>query len=304
MDISPDSQEDWSHLSIVVPAYDEPGIASTISALVSAVPGAEIIVVDDGSEEPVQDVLSACENVRVRRHERNLGYGAALKTGMRASTRPIICWYDGDGQHAPEDLKAVVETLDPMKESNVDVCIGVRQRGSDRSISRLPGKFFLEATARLLAGSRIPDLNSGLRAFRREVIERYLHLLPDGFSASSTSTLILLKRGYRLAHVPIKTVPRTGDSTVRMLRDGFSTFRLILNIILLFDAFKVFGTLSLTQLGLGLVYGVFMFFRSGRTGFSVFAALLILSGIFTFFVALIADQISAIRKERFESLER
>lgn len=292
-------EQDWRHLSIVVPAYNEPGIADTVSSLAAAVPGAEIIVVDDGSEEPVGPKLAFLGSVRVIRHDWNRGYGASLKTGMSASERPVICWFDGDGQHKPDDLKAAAAALGNGEHFQADACIGVRQRGSVQTLTRLPGKFLLEMVAKSLTGTDIPDLNSGLRAFRREVIERYLHLLPDGFSASSTSTIVMIKRGYRLVYVPINTLPRTGTSTVRFIRDGIGTWRLILNIVILFDAFKIFGLLSLLQIAFSLIYGLVKTFTVGA-GFPVFAGVIFISGVITFFMALIADQISAMRQERFE----
>lgn len=296
-------QESFETISVIIPAFNEPGIAGTVSALAGEIPGAEIIVVDDGSDEPVDPGLSQLPHVRVMRHPHNRGYGATLKTGMRASTRPIVCWYDGDGQHMPSDLRTVVGAIGKAGSEEADACIGVRQKGSSQTMNRMPGKFLLHWIAQILTGTAIPDLNSGLRAFRREVIERYYHLLPDGFSASTTSTLLMVKRGYRLVYIPITTMPRTGKSTVRFLQDGFGTFRLILNIVMLFDAFKVFGLLSLLQLAVGFLYGIWTALFVGR-GFPVLAAVILLSGVITFFVALLADQISAMRQERFEQPRR
>lgn len=293
----------WERLSVIVPAYNEPGIAETVSSLAAAVPGAEIIVVDDGSEEPVGPKLDSLPGVRVIRHERNRGYGASLKTGMSVSNRPVVCWYDGDGQHKLDDLKAVAAALGKGEHLQADACIGARRRGSAQTLTRLPGKFLLEMVARSLTGTDIPDLNSGLRAFRREVIERYIHLLPDGFSASSTSTLVMIKRGYRLLYVPISTLPRTGTSSVRFIRDGLDTGRLILNIVILFDAFKIFGLLSFLQIAFSVIYGLVKTYTVGA-GFPVLAGVIFISGVVTFFMALIADQISAIRQERFEPPRR
>ena len=292
-------QESFETISVIIPTFNEPGIAGTVSALAGEIPGAEIIVVDDGSDELVDPSLSELPHVRVIYHPHNRGYGAALKTGMRASTRPIVCWYDGDGQHRPSDLRAVVDAIGKTGSGEVDACIGMRQTSSFQTMNRMPGKFLLHWIAQILIGTAIPDLNSGLRVFRREVIERYYHLLPDGFSASTTSTLLMVKRGYRLMYIPIKTMPRTGESTVRILQDGLGTLRLILNIVMLFDAFKVFGLLSLLQLAVGSIYGLWMSLIVGR-GFPILAAVILLSGVITFFVALLADQISAMRQERFE----
>ena len=149
-----------------------------------------------------------------------------------------------------------------------------------------------------IARQRIPDLNSGLRCFRREVIERYLHLLPDGFSASTTSTLLMIKRGYRLDYVPIVTERRVGTSTVK-ISDGLATLHLMTRLMVLFDAFRFFTALSALQILPGLIYGLILAIDKGM-GFPTFAAMLVISGVLTFLIGLVCDQIAAMRQERFE----
>jgi hypothetical protein len=142
-------------------------------------------------------------------------------------------------------------------------------------------------------------VNSGLLCFRRDVISRYLHLLPDGFSASTTSTLMLIKRGYRLGYEPILAQPRVGTSTVRVFSDGMRTLQLIMRIIVLFEAFKVFTTLGLAMVLPGLLYGIAVAMLRGQ-GFPTLAGTLIISGVLTFFMGIVADQVVELRKERFE----
>jgi len=156
----------------------------------------------------------------------------------------------------------------------------------------------LKFVAQLIARQRIPDLNSGLRCFRREVIERYLHLLPDGFSASTTSTLLMIKRGYRLDYVPIVTERRVGTSTVK-ISDGLATLHLMTRLMVLFDAFRFFTALSALQILPGLIYGLILAIDKGM-GFPTFAAMLVISGVLTFLIGLVCDQIAAMRQERFE----
>ena len=291
----------FGQVSIVVPAYnEEDAIETTLLQLRSAVPDADIIVVDDGSTDATAERARAVPGVTVTSSERNRGYGASLKLGMRACTRPYVAWYDADGQHRPADLKAVVRRA---IEQRLDMVIGTRGHDSDRVKDRVVGKVVLNAAARVISGEHIPDLNSGLRCFRRDVIVRYLHLLPDGFSASSTSTLMLLKRHYRVGYVPIVTNSRIGKSTVRVVRDGLRTLQVVLRIVVLFEAFKVFTTLGLALLVPALVYGLVIALIRGE-GFPTLAGTAAIAGLLTFYMAILADQVVELRKERFEDNDR
>jgi len=287
----------YDDLSICVPAYNEADvIGTTLAGLHEHFPGAEILFVDDGSTDGTLEIAKGIEGITVLSHGRNIGYGAAIKTALRNASRKAVVWVDGDGQHRPEDLAKVVG---PVLAGQADAVIGVRARGSAYRVDRLPGKWVLRILAQFVVRESIPDLNSGLRCFRRDVIMRYLHLLPDGFSASTTSTLLMLKRGYRVAYQDILTQPRVGSSSVRILRDGWRTIHLIVRILVLFEAFGFFTFLSLAQIIPALIYGVVLALVT-RRGVPVLAAVVAISGLLTFFMGLICDQIVALRKERFE----
>lgn len=284
-------------LSVVVPAYNEAvGMEQTLAELLSACPEVEVIVVDDGSTDATARIVRGFENVTLIVHDRNRGYGASLKTGTRAATRPFIAWYDGDGQHRPQDLTRVAE---PVLAGLKDAVIGVRGSDSARQMDRIVGKAILRLTCRFLVGQRIPDLNSGLRCFRRDLLRRYAHLLPDGFSASTTSTILVMERGYRVGYVPIRTRRRSGSSTVKLVSDGLATLSLILRLVVLFRAFKVFTILGLSLIFPGMVYGLIVALTAGR-GFPTLAGTAIIAGLLTFFLGIVADQVAALRKERFE----
>ncbi len=288
------------HLSIVIPAYnEEAGIGRTLEELQQACPEAEIIVVNDGSTDHTASIAEAIDGITVISHARNRGYGAAIKTAVRASRRPCIAWYDADGQHRPSDLVAVAE---PVLAGVKDVVIGMR--GSDSAVQRdrAVGKWVLRRVAQFISREQLPDLNSGLRCFRRSVLERYLHLLPDGFSASTTSTLLVIKRGYRLGYAPIVVKARVGKSTVRIVSDGMRTLQLIVRIIVLFEALKVFTILGMGLLLPGLVYGVITALVRGE-GFPTLAGTAVIAGLLTFFMGIVADQVVELRKERFESTD-
>ena len=164
----------------------------TVEELKSACPKLEIIVVDDGSDDGTGDAVQDLHGIKVLSHSRNCGYGAALKTGMWSASRSYVAWYDGDGQHRPEDLLAVAL---PVITGEQDAVVGVRGQGSARQIDRVAGKALLTFVARFLVGQPIPDLNSGLRCFPLNIIRRYPHLLPYGYSASTISTLSHVARG-------------------------------------------------------------------------------------------------------------
>src|SRR5262249_11902905 len=287
-------------LAVVIPAFnEEQAIARTLETVRCAVPEAEIIVVDDGSVDQTGALARGVPGVTVVSRQRNRGYGAALKLGIRRSTRPYIAWYDADGQHRPEDLIAVARAA---IEGQSDMVIGVRGSGSARKTDRAVGKIVLYLVARIVTGMEIPDLNSGLRCFRREVLLRYLHLLPDGFSASSTSTIMMHKMGFRVGYVPIVANARIGKSTVRFFADGARTLQLIVRIVVLFEAFRVFTGLGLGLLLPGFVYGMAIALTRGQ-GFPTLAGTAIIAGLLTLFMGILADQVVELRKERFEGLE-
>ena len=288
---------DCSDLSICVPAYNEAeAVANTLKRLVRSFPQAEILFVDDGSTDDTLAEARGVDGVRVLVHDRNIGYGASIKTAIRNSTRKVVAWYDADGQHRAQDLEKIVQ---PVLDGEKDAVIGARTKTSAVTRNRLPGKWILKTIAELIVRHKIPDLNSGLRCFRREVIIRYLHLLPDGFSASTTSTILMMKRGYRIGYEDIIAVARKGSSSVKMIRDGLMAIQLMLRLLILFEAFGFFTFLAMLQVIPGLVYGTIVAVSQGQ-GFPVLAATVIISGVLTFFMGLLCDQVVALRKERFE----
>ncbi|MEI7835432.1 MAG: glycosyltransferase family 2 protein [Planctomycetota bacterium] len=283
-------------LTVCVPAYNEAGaIRATLEGLRARFPEAQIVVVDDASTDGTGEIARSVPGVEVITNTRNMGYGASIKTAMRQARGRALAWYDADGQHRPDDLAAVVA---PVLAGEKDAVIGSRAKGSDVRLRRAPGKMVLKWVAQAVAREKIPDLNSGLRCFRRDVIMRYAHLLPDRFSASTTSTLVMIKRGYRLGHVDIVTGARVGKSTVRM-RDGLAALHLITRLLVLFEAFRFFTALSLLQVVPGMAYGLYVAFTH-RQGFPTLASMVVVSGVLTFLIGLVCDQIAAMRQERFE----
>lgn len=286
-------------LSVLIPAYNESaGIGRTLEELVTYIDmeETEVIVVDDGSTDNTADIVRGFPEVRLIQHDVNKGYGTAIKTGTRAAVGEIIAWYDADGQHRPEDLKKVV---DEIVTKNLDYCIGVRGKDSYVDKTRVLGKFILRLFLRIVTFKRVTDFNSGLRAFKREILLRYLSLLPKRFGASTVTTLLMQEEDYNGSEVPIVVRQRIGKSSVKQIKDGVRTIMLILNVILLFHPMRVLGSSGGVMILAGLIYGGICALQ-WHGGFPVFATVLIIFGIQLFCFGLLSHQISRVRKEKFE----
>lgn len=284
-------------ISIIVPAYNEEAVISdVVMNLSQAYPTAEIIVVNDGSHDKTKDIVSALDCVFID-HKINRGYGASWKSGLRKATGDVVVFYDGDGQFEIHDVKRCV---DVFQATDADMVSGSRGSGSDRSLTRVPGKWILKQVSQILHGQKIPDLNCGLRVVRRSVLLRYMHLLPNGFSASTTSLMIFLNRGYVVQYCEIKTKARLGTSSVNMISDGFGTVLLLIRMIALFNPLRVFGPVSLALILFSFVYSILEVITKGL-GIPVLGATLFTGGMLTFMVGIVCDQISFMRLEQFET---
>ncbi|MBA4172803.1 MAG: hypothetical protein C0511_09155 [Hyphomicrobium sp.] len=280
----------FERLSIVVPAFNEAqAVGPTLAELVAATPGAEIILIDDHSSDATSTVARSVPGVTVRRHDFNRGQGASLKTGMRLATRDYVAWFDSDGEHRVEDLCRMYSRI--LDEDLVAV-IGQRVNGS-ASATRAFGKWVIRLIGQSLKIKAGSDLNCGLRIFRRDAFARYAELIPDRFSSSMVSTLVLLERRYPIAFETIVTNPRIGHSTVQ-LKDGFEAILQLLRAVLLFSPMRFFLPLGGAAFALGVVYSLLMAASTGL-GVPVAGLLLVVSGLLTIFFGLIADQISQLR---------
>jgi glycosyltransferase involved in cell wall biosynthesis len=294
--VSPDSDLRDVDVSIVIPAYnEEAAIGATLDEVIQAVSRSqrryEIVVVNDGSRDRTGEEVARRPGVRLVTHRKNRGYGASLKSGVLAARGKVVLFYDADNQFDSADIDRMVNEM-----GDHDAALGARTAGSHAPSSRRGGKKMLGWLANYLARTRIPDLNCGLRSIRRDLLLDYLHLLPNGFSASTTTTLVLLKEGHDVCFVPIHVKKRIGTSTVRPIKDGLDTALLVVRLTTLLDPFRVFGPVSgvffLVGVGLGAHY-----ISLGR-GLSVASLFLLVSSIIIFFFGLLADQVASLRRER------
>lgn len=285
--------------TIIIPAYNEAeGIQQTLKELVEYVPREyEILVVDDGSTDDTFAIVDRMEyqNIRCIRHKRNGGYGSAIKTGCKNAGGDVVVWYDADGQHRPEDLVAVVNKL---KTENLDYCIGVRKKESHCDRNRKLGKYILGKIVNILAKEPVADFNSGMRAFKKTVLLKYLPLLPQRFGASTVTTFLMQETECAGGECEILVRKRVGKSTVKPLKDGMRTIMLIMNIIILFRPKEVFGTVGVIAVIIGVLYGVINALTEGL-GIPVLSAILCIFGIETFFFGIISSQISQMRLEHY-----
>jgi glycosyltransferase involved in cell wall biosynthesis len=276
--------------SVVIPAYNE---ALAIGPLVTGLRGAatwhEILVIDDGSSDGTGDRALAA-GARVIRHPYNKGNGAAVKTGIRQASGRYILIMDADGQHQPADAPRLVAHLDEY-----DLVIGARSRQSHASLVRRLGNQALNAIAGYLAERHIADLTSGFRAAAREGLLEFLHLLPNGFSTPTTTTLAFIKAGYNVRFEPIEAVKRQGQSKIRLGADGPRFLLILLKVVTIFSPLRIFLPISGAAFLLGAAYAVWTIAtQSHITNSSV---LLILMSVVVLLVGLVSEQISALRFE-------
>ena len=290
---------EYDNLSILIPAYnEETGIQNVLEELVSdqELQKAEIIVVDDGSTDHTAAIVRQFPRIKLIEHIKNKGYGSAIKTGTRISSKEIIIWFDSDGQHRVADLKNIYQEI---ISNDLDYCVGIRGKDSFQDPSRKLGKQILKWVVEFAVDQSIADYNSGLRGFKKEILLKYIHLLPKRFGASTLTTLLMIEQDHFGKEIPILVKERIGKSTVHQFRDGFQTIRIIFHIFLLFKPLRFFGSIGLLCILLGGFYGLYKAFTLGL-GFPVLSSILISFGMQSIFFGLLCDQISALRREKFD----
>lgn len=281
-------------LTIIVPAYNEASsIRPVLIGLKSLFPTDQIIVINDASTDQTGIILSEIKDIQVIHHSRNRGYGGTWRTGVSAARTEYVAFFDGDGQFDPNDLKRLYEKIST---SGADMVSGWRLTMSNTPIARWPGKWILLKFAQFLVGREIEDLNCGLRIFKRDSLKKYMHLLPLGFSASTTSLLLYLKLELFVEFEPIRIQKRSGSSQVRIIRDGLKTLNLMLRLCILIAPTRVFLPMALILIALAIVYSLTVALLYGN-GLPILGAVFAVAGIQIFFLGILAECISTLRFE-------
>jgi glycosyltransferase involved in cell wall biosynthesis len=294
----PTEPDDALDVSVVLPVYNEKGhLRTEIDRIRAALDDSpyryEIVVVDDGSNDGSETELATIEGIRLVRHSTNRGSGSARRTGTTVARGRVVVWTDVDMTYPNERIPELVKELD-----GYDQVVGARrtEQGTHKAF-RVPAKWFVRRLACYLTDTDIPDLNSGLRAFRRDVAMQYVHQLPAGFSCVTTLTMSFLSNGYSVKYVPIDYFPRAGRSKFHWWRDTKRYLLQVVRMSLSYNPLKVFMPIGLALLLLGagkLVYDwIDKDFRlAANTLLILFAALQLLT------IGLLADLVVRVTTPR------
>jgi glycosyltransferase involved in cell wall biosynthesis len=279
-------------LSIILPAKNEAAaLAVLLPKLRAAQPDAEIIVSDDGSTDPTR---ALCEEHGVARigTPYSMGNGAAIKRGARAARGDVLVCMDADGQHDPADIPRLLEKLD----EGYDMVVGARGFGDQAGVGRGIANTFYNWLASKMTGHRIEDLTSGFRAARADKFLEFVHLLPNGFSYPTTSTMAFFRSAYPVAYVPIHAAGRIGKSHIRPLRDGVRFLLIIFKIATLYAPMKLFVPTAVAFFVLGWVYWAYTFLEFHRL--SLASVALWCAAVIVFLIGLISEQITSLTYRR------
>ncbi len=282
-------------LSVIIPIYNEhEAVIDTLSRVLAVPLDLEILAVDDcstdGTIEILEEFIKDQPRIRLFRHPYNMGNGASVKTGIRDARAGAILILDADGQHPPEDIPKFFEKI-----QTYELVVGERTKGTDATLFRNFGNWVFNTFASYVAGCKIPDLTCGMRCMRTEVAREFIDLFPNGFSLPTTSTLSVIKAGYSLAWIPIKSPRRKGSSKIRPLSDGSKFLLIIVRIAVFFKPLRVFLPISLLALLLGLIdFLVYLIFQN-KLAVSSFAGLMFQSFLLIFMMGLMSEQIANLR---------
>lgn len=284
---------DAMDVTVVLPARNEAeGLQRTLPALLAALPGAEVIVVDDGSIDATAEVAAA-HGARVLANPYALGNGAAIKRGARAAGGEVIVFMDADGQHDPACIAELLAKLD----EGFDMAVGARGRGGQANAGRGLANAFYNRLASWMTGHRVRDLTSGFRAVRADRFREFLHLLPNGFSYPTTSTMAFFRSAYPVAYVPVPVARRVGTSShIRPIKDGIRFLLIIFKIATLYSPLKLFAPAAFAFFFTGLGYYGWTFYSEHR--FTNMSMLLFSASVIIFLIGLVSEQITSLTYRR------
>ena len=275
--------------SVILPAKNESeGLRRTLPRLLEVLPGAEIIVVDDGSTDDTA-AIAAEHGARVVSSPYSMGNGAAVKRGARAATRDVLVFMDADGQHDPAHIPGLLARL----AEGYDMVVAARDGSGQASLGRGLANRFYNRLASWMTGHRVLDLTSGFRVVRAERFVEFLHLLPNGFSYPTTSTMAFFRSAYPVAYVPVRVDARVGTAShIRPLKDGIRFLLIIFKIATLYSPLKLFAPVGAGFFLLGAGYYTWTFIAHGR--FTNMSALLLSAAVIVFLIGLVSEQITSL----------
>lgn len=283
---------DRCEISVILPVYNEAenleGLLKNLREL--RLPNSEIIVVDDGSTDTSGETAGR-SGARVIRHPYNIGNGAAIKTGIRASRGKLLVLMDGDGQHRVEDLPKLLKEA-----GRYHMVVGARVKGSRLRFHRYVANLVYNALASFVTKFKVDDLTSGLRVLSRRDALRYIDLLPNTFSYPTTLTLAFLRSGLTVKYIPVQTLYRSGQSKISLIADGVRFLLIITKIATLFAPFRVFLPVSGFFFFTGVGYYVYTYVTEGR--FTNMAVFLLTTAVIILMLGLVSEQIALLRMEQ------
>ncbi len=279
-------------ISVIVPAYNEEhSINDIVLSIRKKYPDYEIIVIDDGSNDNTAKNAKNAGAI-VHRHPYNMGNGASVKSGIRIAKGDIFVFMDGDGQHDPDQIQTMIDLF-----PQYDMVVGARTKGSQASMGRSFGNMIYNKLASYVTKFSVKDLTSGFRAVKADIAKSFLYMLPNTYSYPTTITLGVLRSGFSLTYIPIKTKKRSsGKSNIKFVRDGIRFFMIITKICTLYSPMRIFLPVSFLMFLIGFLYYLYTFFSQSR--FTNMSALLFSSSTIIFMMGLVSEQISQMRFER------
>lgn len=289
---------DNPQVSIVLPVFNEiehldEELERIRDAMEASQYSFEIIVVDDASTDGSAERLDEIPWIRLIAFRANRGPGAARKIGTEAALGEIVAWSDVDMSYPNDQLPRLVEALD-----GYDQVVGARtsEEGTHK-LARVPAKWFIRRLAEWLSSTKIPDLNSGFRAFRKDVADQFLHLLPDGFSHVTTMTMVFLANGYSVGYVDIDYAKRSGDSKFRLVADTRLYLRQVTRMVMMWNPLRVLTPVATVLFLVGFSKLVFdLIDKNFRVGTNTL--LVVLTAGMVFVVALLADLVVQVTRPR------
>lgn len=287
------------NLSIILPAKNEAASLRTLlPELMVILPDAQIIVVNDGSDD---DTLAVCAAfpVRVVSHPYPKGNGAAVKSGARAANGDVLIFMDADGQHKVEDIPVLLGKF----AEGYDMVVGARQMGSHAGKHRAVANDLFSRFATWMVQQPVEDLTSGFRVVKANKFRKFLYLLPNGFSYPTTITMSFFRAGFSVTYLPIHTPRRaTGKSHIQPVRDGVRFLLIIIKIGTLYSPQKLFIPISSGFFCTGICFYLYTYLTVGR--FTNMSALLFISAILTFLIGIVSEQVSALHYKDIDLADR